>query len=142
SASRGAALRVEGAGLLAVRGDTAVVISGVKGAPELAVARGEIYVDLPKGTIHTFVVRTPTGSVHVTGTAFEVKAGAKATTVTVTRGSVKLVGAGGVTAVGAGEAATLTAVGAPTSGLLREPTDLNWVRELAPEHAIAVDLSP
>ncbi|HVO31061.1 MAG TPA: FecR domain-containing protein [bacterium] len=136
SASKGAALSIEGAGLLAVRGDTTVLIGGASGAPDLAVARGEIFVDLPKGTIRTFVVHTPTGTVNVTGTAFTVKVQPTDTQVDVTRGTVVVKGPNGERAINAGEAAKLVQNGAPVAVTATEPaTDpLSWVRDLAPEH--------
>jgi len=135
SASNGAALSIEGAGLLAVRGDTTVLIGGATGAPDLAVARGEIFVDLPKGTIHTFVVHTPTGTVNVTGTQFNVKVAPAETQVEVTRGTVIVRGPHGEQAVGAGEAAKLISKDAPVIIRASDPASdpLEWVRDLAPD---------
>lgn len=135
SASQGAALSIEGAGLLAVRGDTTVLIGGAAGAPDLAVARGEIFVDLPKGTIQTFIVHTPTGSVNVTGTQFGVKVAPTKTEVEVTRGTVIVKSPNGEQAVGAGEAAKIGGDSAPALITGSDPaTDpLAWVRDLAPD---------
>ncbi len=140
AATGGAALSIEGQGLLAVRGDAQVWIGGVERAPELSIARGEIFVDLPKGTIQTFVVRTPNGAVHVTGTQFTVNVKKDGTKVDVTRGSVKVVGASGEIAVLAGQSAAVAA-GAPPSvaDLVTSPSEdpLAWVRDLAPDRVPA-----
>lgn len=146
AASEGAALSIEGEGLLAVRGEASVVVGGNAGAPEIFIARGEIFVDLPKGTIRTFVVRTPTGAVHVTGTQFDVKVKAGETAVEVTRGSVIVKGPGGERAVSGGEAAVLRD-GIPVEGLVTSPAadPHGWVRDLAPERvgpAPAIAIAP
>jgi hypothetical protein len=139
AATGGAALSIEGQGLLAVRGDATILIGGSHGDPELSVAKGEIFVDLPKGTIKTFLVRTPTGAVRVTGTQFDVKAGPSSTHVKVTRGSVKVTGANGETAVTEGQSATISKDGIPVMDLVVSPTDdaYGWVRDLAPDRAPA-----
>lgn len=137
AATGGAALSIEGAGTLAVRGDSTVLIGGTEKAPVVTIARGEIFVDLPKGSIRSFFVQTPTGQVRVTGTQFGVKVGAQQTNVEVTRGSVVISGPDGETAVQAGEAANLKAGEVPA---LVAPADPNgdprgWVREVAPDIA-------
>lgn len=139
AATGGAALAIEGQGLLAVRGDSQVWIGGAEGAPELAIARGEIFVDLPKGTIQTFIVRTPSGAVHVTGTQFDVKVKKDSTRVDVTRGSVKLVVPAGETAVLEGQSGHMGAEGVSTVALVVSPVEdpLSWVRDLAPDRVPA-----
>jgi hypothetical protein len=137
AATGGAALEIEGAGVLAVRGDSTVLIGGTEKAPVVTIARGEIFVDLPKGTIRSFFVHTPTGAVRVTGTQFGVKVGPQQTNVEVTRGSVVVSGPEGETTVQAGEAANLQSGTIPA---LVAPADPNgdprgWVREIAPEIA-------
>lgn len=135
AATGGAALDVPGGGLLAVRGDTTVVIGGGSAVPEISIARGEIFVDLPKGSVQGFTVRTPTGAVRVTGTRFDVKVAPDATRVEVTRGSVVLAGPNGETSVAAGEAASLGRDGAPVEVEIADPArdPLRWVRDLAPD---------
>ena len=134
AASGGAALAIEGAGTLAVRGDSTVLIAGTERAPVVTIARGEIFVDLPKGTIRSFFVNTPTGRVRVTGTRFGVKVGPAETTVEVVHGTVVVSGPEGETTVEAGQAADLKAGSAP--GLV-PPADpagdpRGWVRDVAP----------
>lgn len=140
AASGGAALAIEGAGTLAVRGDATVLIGGTERAPTITIARGEIFVDLPQGTIRSFDVRTPTGNVRVTGTKFGVKVGPKKTNVQVTEGTVVVTGADGTQqAVTAGEAADLSAGGVPAlvAPIDAERDPFGWVRDLAPAIAPA-----
>lgn len=134
AATGGAALEIEGAGTLAVRGDSTVLIGGTEKEPVVTIARGEIFVDLPKGTIRSFFVQTPTGQVRVTGTQFGVKVGPQGTNVEVTRGSVVVTGPEGETAVQAGEAANLKAGTVPALVAPADPNGdpLGWVRVVAP----------
>ena len=146
AATGGAALAIEGAGTLAVRGDATVLIGGTEREPVVTIARGEIFVDLPKGSIKSFFVHTPTGQVRVTGTQFGVKVGPQGTNVEVTRGSVIVAGPEGQTAIEAGQAANLKSGTVPALVAPADPAGdpLRWVRDIAPHiappAAVAVSL--
>lgn len=137
AASGGAAIAIEGAGTLAVRGDATVLIGGTEREPVVTIARGEIFVDLPKGTIRSFFVHTPTGQVRVTGTQFGVKVGPQGTNVEVTRGSVVVSGPEGQTSVEAGQAVSLKGGAVPALVAPANPAGdpLGWVRAIAPDIA-------
>ncbi len=137
SAGDGAALSIEGEGLLVLRGDATLLLGGVARSPLVSVARGEIFVDLPKGTIDGFHVRTPNGTVRVTGTQFDVKVEPRGTVVGVTRGSVVVSGPDGETEVKAGQEAELKPGMPPVSIVVSEPSidALGWVRALTPDRA-------
>lgn len=137
AATGGAALAIEGAGTLAIRNDATVLIGGTEREPIVTIARGEIFVDLPKGTIRSFFVHTPTGQVRVTGTQFGVKVGPQGTSVEVTRGSVVVTGPEGTTSVEAGQAANLKGGAVPALVAPANPAGdpLGWVRDIAPDIA-------
>lgn len=143
AATGGAALEIEGAGTLALRGDATVLIGGTERAPVVTIARGEIFVDLPKGTIRSFFVQTPTGQVRVTGTQFGVKVGPQGTNVEVTRGSVIVTSPEGETSVEAGQAVNLKggAVPALVSPVDPQRDPRGWLRDVAPHVAPPVPVS-
>jgi hypothetical protein len=135
--TRGPTLIVlEGGGTLRLAADTVLQLSG---PTEGVLRRGQIYVDLPRGT-HTaspFRIQTRAGAIEHVGTEFEVLSNDHLLRVRVREGLVRFRNKGRDVEAGAGTELTVTPDGQLSrSAMPSYGRDWLWVAALAPDYDI------
>jgi ferric-dicitrate binding protein FerR (iron transport regulator) len=126
-----------------VHGGTLRMMGGTRleaiAADQMALVRGEIYVDLPRALprASTFSVRTPLGLVEHLGTQFDVSLG-QALRIRVREGSIRLLRSSGAETVMAGTELTVpTSTGPATKrSIATHGPDWSWVEALEPVYVI------